>query len=270
MMQVKASSGCAFTVILFPAVCARPQVDLPRISYMGASPPAYYLFCTLVPLATLTVRAPLLNHLRASKRRLEALLWQLGPPDAAGPDDTTAVALEGGARHNNAENHGGVLSATARARLLRPSALRAVCCGCGWQRCCCGCCWAIDGHRAPLAGGHPNDDDDDDDCRREKLSPSTSSRGSTAPVPAVAVVAVAPLAAVHPDATSATSAQAQAPRAYARPPCCGRGGACGVRGIFCGLGFKGLYLPHALAALVPLFQAGTTGLPLLAIVSVEW
>ena len=45
------------------AALAVYEVQLPRISYMGASPPAYYLFCTMVPISALVLRAPFAKYL---------------------------------------------------------------------------------------------------------------------------------------------------------------------------------------------------------------
>jgi len=53
------------------------DVKLPKISYMGADPPAYYLFCTLLPLGCLVISLP------ASRfyNRLVAQLYDLGMPE---------------------------------------------------------------------------------------------------------------------------------------------------------------------------------------------
>jgi len=238
---------------------------------MGASPPAYYVFCTLIPLATLIVRAPLLNLFRATKQRLEATLWQLGCADIEDPEAAVMDDKEGGVGNSN-NNKSGSSVKRAHTKLLRPSATRAMCCGCGWQRCCCGCCWAIDTYRASyghnLSSNHLR--------KPENFAQGESATLSNAPFavtsePSTTSLDHASAAAVLMESVEqkeVTPLQLFQP--YARPPCCGRNGACGVYGIFCGLGFRGVYLPYALAALEPLAQISTTGLPLLAIASVEW
>jgi len=235
---------------------------------MGASPPAYYLFCTLVPLATLIVRAPLLNHFRATKHRLEAILWQLDCADIEDPEEATLDHNKGGGDHSNYKSD--LSTKRAHRNMLQPSAMRALCCGCGWQRCCCGGCWAIDSHRAfyDYLVNHTRHHKPHHLVHDEPATLSSTPVTVTSE-PASTSIDHAP-AAVMEIAEQEEASPLRLLQPYKRPPCCGRSGACGVCGIFCGLGFHGVYLPHALAALEPLVQASTIGLPLLAIVSVEW
>lgn len=55
------------------AVLHRDHTHLPQISQVGGAPPAYYLFCTALPVASIVVWSPMASYLRGVVRALEHL-----------------------------------------------------------------------------------------------------------------------------------------------------------------------------------------------------